>query len=272
MATDLFFDLGELVPSASSMLGLHMDDRDYLFRLVTEIDWESQVRAVRTVLGRNARASAAAQEHIDEVKRTGRGQLDEDDLLDALHQATYDDGANSMAAIGMVAPMVESLFSQAFASLGLLYSEKDIAPPEDERWTLAGGDEQRWNCQYYFKNAGEPPKQDIISGIVQLSRATGLKNHISKADFVWIRAMLTYRNFMFHNGLEWTPRRRAEFTKVIEAQKWEHFFSSATSGGYPWVFYIEKRVMAEIPDVIERILDGMGNFAKSLPFELVAKT
>ena len=269
---DFFFDLSELVPSATYMLGLDMDDRDYLFRLVTEIDWESQVRAVRTVLSRNSKASAAAQEYIDELKATGRGQRDEDDLLDALSQATFDDGANSMAAIGMVAPMVESLFSQAFSSLGLLYAEKGMEPPDDERWSVAGSHEHRWNCQYYFKNVDEPPRQDIISGIVQISRASGLKNYITKADFVWIRAMLTYRNFMFHNGLEWSPQRRADFVKVMKEQKWEHFFSFAKTGGDPWVFYIDKEVMADIPNVIERILDGMGKFAKKLPFELVATT
>lgn len=267
---DFFFDLSELVPSATSMLGLDMDDRDYLFRLVTEIDWESQVRAVRTVLRRNAKASAAAQEHIDELKRTGSGLRDEDDMVDAMNQATYDGGANSMAAIGMVAPMVEGLFSQAFSSLGLLYAEKGMEPPDDERWSLSRSHEQRWNCQYYFKSADEPPKQDIISGIVQISRAAGLNKHISKADFIWIRAMLTYRNLMFHNGLEWSPPRRAGFVKVIKEQKWEHFFSYSTSGGDPWVFYIQKEVMADIPSVIERILDGMGKFAKSLPLELVA--
>lgn len=65
---------------AGLRLGLEnlMDDRDYLFRLVNTIDWDSQLEAIRGVLGRNQKASQAVSANIDELRQeaeTYRGEI-----------------------------------------------------------------------------------------------------------------------------------------------------------------------------------------------------
>ena len=262
---------------AGLRLGLEnlMDDRDYLFRLVNTIDWESQLEAIRGVLGRNQKASQTVSAHIDELRQeaeTYRGPHHEhvvDEHVDAMFRSSYSEAANSMAAIGMIAPMLESLYSQSFHSLGEMYATKGMEPEAHRRWERAGADPQRWNCQVYFAEAGEV-RQDIISGIQQISAATGLVRYLAADTANWIDAMLTYRNKMFHGGFEWSLAQRDQFEKQIAERKWEHFFQSATTDGKPWIFYIRDEVIAEMPKRMEGILDGMGRFAKALPFELVS--
>jgi hypothetical protein len=42
---------------------------------------------------------------------------------------------------------------------------------------------------------------------------------------------------MFHQGFEWSESERAKFAKATAAWPAE-WFSQATSGGEPWVFYL----------------------------------
>jgi hypothetical protein len=252
-----------------------MEDRDYLFRLVNTIDWDPQLDAIREVLRRNQNASEAVSANIDELRHeaeTYRGPHHErviDEHVDALFRSSYSDAANSMAAIGMIVPMLESIYSQSFHSLGEMYANKGMAPPSHARWARAGAHAQRWNCQVYFTATAET-RQDIISGIRQISAASGLAAYVTADTANWIDAMLTYRNKMFHGGFEWSLAQRNQFEKQIVERHWEDLFLAATSGGDPWIFYIRDEVISEMPKQIERILDGMGRFAKALPFELVA--
>lgn len=73
-----------------------------------------------------------------------------------------------------------------------------------------------------------------------------------------------------YGGFEWSLEQRARFARQIEARHWEHFFSAATTDEEPWIFYVRKEVIAEMPSRIEAILDSWGAFVKGLPFELVA--
>ncbi|RUW90243.1 hypothetical protein [Mesorhizobium sp. M7A.F.Ca.US.010.02.1.1] len=252
-----------------------MEDRDYLFRLINTIDWEAQLRAIKGVLGRNRAASQAVSKAIDDLQHeseTYRGPHHEqivDEWVDAVSSASYSEAANSMSAIGMIVPMLESIHSQAFYSLGELYAAKGMGPPAHKRWDRAVAHPQRWNCQVYF-DADGTAGTDIIRGIRQISAATGLAPFLASDTADWIDAMLTYRNKMFHGGFEWSLEQRTRFARQIEARHWEHFFSAATTDEEPWIFYVRKEVIAEMPSRIEAILDSWGAFVKGLPFELVA--
>ncbi|WP_108610455.1 hypothetical protein [Aminobacter sp. MSH1] len=252
-----------------------MEDRDYLFRLVNTIDWDAQLGAIGVVLGRNQKALQAVSANIDDLRQeaeTYRGphhQQIVDEHVDAMFRSSYSEAANSMAAIGMIVPMLESIYSQSFHSLGEMYATKGMEPHPHQRWVRAGTDPQRWNCQVYFAQGGEV-RQDIISGIRQISAATDLVKFLPTDTADWIDAMLTYRNKMFHGGFEWSLAQRDQFEKQIAERQWERFFKSATTGDKPWIFYIRDEVIAEMPKRMEALLDGMGRFAKVLPFELVA--
>lgn len=252
-----------------------MEDRDYLFRLVNTIDWDSQLEAIKGVLRRDQKASQAVSENIDELKleaETYRGPHHEhvvDEHVDAMFRSSYSEAANSLAAIGMIVPMLESLYSQSFHSLGQMYAAKGMVPPPHRRWDRAGAHPERWNCQVYFGEDGKA-HQDIIRGIRQITVASGLAGHLPEGAANWIDAMLTYRNKMFHGGFEWSLAQRDQFNQQIAERQWGDLFQSATSDHKPWIFYIRDEVIAEMPKQIEGILDGMGRFAKALPFELVS--
>jgi hypothetical protein len=253
-----------------------MEDRDYLFRLVNTIDWEAQLEATRVLLLRNQRASAGVSANIDELRheaQTYRGLHHDhivDEHVDAMFRSAYSEAANSMAAIGMIVPMLESTYSQSLRSLGEMYITKGMAPPAHPRWERAGQHQHRWNCQVYFDREGEA-RWDIIRGIRQISAATGLATYVSAETSNWIDAMLTYRNKMFHGGFEWSLAQRDQFLAQIAERQWDGLFQSATTDRKPWIFYLRDEVIAEMPLQMGRILDAMGRFAKALPFDLVSE-
>ena len=47
-----------------------------------------------------------------------------DQHVDLPYETVYRDAAESMAAVGMIAPMVESILCQALAALGRMYQGK----------------------------------------------------------------------------------------------------------------------------------------------------
>lgn len=269
-STNMNPDIADLRLGLENML----DDRDYLFRLLNTIDWEAQLEAVRAVLARNRAASDRVSANIaelDEQARTYTGPYHDhvvDEHVDAMYRSTYSDAVVSLSAVGVVVPMMESIFSQSLLSLGAMYAAKDMSPPEHPRWQRAGSDRERWNCQWYFGRSG--PRNDIISGIPQLAEAVGLSTYLQPDMLDWIAAMLSYRNRMFHGGFEWSVKQRDQFEDLISARHWEKYFQSARTNDRPWIFYLRDEVIDEMPKRMGSILDSFGVFAKHLPFELVS--
>lgn len=93
-----------------------------------------------------------------------------------MYRSSYSDAAVSLSAIGMIVPMMESVLSQSFHSLGSMYVARQVAPPNHKRWRRAGPHPECWNCQWYFGH-GEV-RNDIISGLPQLSAAVGLSAYL----------------------------------------------------------------------------------------------
>ncbi|MER9880993.1 hypothetical protein [Mesorhizobium sp. M0118] len=253
-----------------------LDDRDHLFTLLDTIDWDAQLDAIQDVLGRNRAAADAVASNIkalEEGVRTYRGRYQDhavDGHVDAMYRSSYSDAAVSLSAVGMVVPMLESVLSQSFKSLGAMYSAKRMSPPHHQRWQRAGEHVHRWNCQWYFGSSG--PRTDIISGIKQLSEATGLANWLEPGTTDWIAAMLSYRNRVFHGGFEWSIDQREQFETLIAERNWDRFFQSARTNDNPWIFYIRDEIIDDMPRRMASILDSLGRFAKNLPFELVCQT
>ncbi|MGO4569065.1 hypothetical protein AB4Z52_29460 [Rhizobium sp. 2YAF20] len=253
-----------------------LDDRDYLYTLVHTIDWQSQLLAVRLMISRNRREGEAFSKAIEDDAAEVRAYDGPhhnhwvDQHVDMLHESVYHDAAESMAAIGMIAPLVESTLGQSLAALGGMYDRKNIHPGDHKRWKRAEGHESRWNCQFYF-DSKKQAKNNIISGLAQLAAACGLDRFLSQDFMTWFEAMFTYRNFMFHGGFEWTIERRTIFEKEIEKKGWELFFTCSTTNGRPWVYYIRDEAIDALPTMVENMLDSLGLFAKSLPVGLTSK-
>ncbi|MGO7821237.1 hypothetical protein ACC684_28715 [Rhizobium ruizarguesonis] len=252
-----------------------LDDRDYLYTLVHTIDWQSQLLAVRLMISRNRRAGEAFSKAIEdeeaEVKAYNGPHQDHyvGHYVDMVRESVYRDAAESMAAIGMIAPLIESTLGQSLAALGDMYDRKNISPGKHERWTRAEKHKARWNCQFYY-NGKKEAKNNIILGMPQLAGACGLHKFLSQDFMTWFEAMFTYRNFMFHGGFEWTIERRDFFEKESQKKGWDRFFTCSTTNDRPWIYYINDEAIVAFPTMVESMLDSLGRFTKSLPSELTS--
>jgi hypothetical protein len=172
------------------------------------------------MLSRNRSAADIAE--LEERARTYSGPYHHhvvDEHVDAMWRSSYSDAAVSLSAIGMIVPMAESVFSQSFQSLGSMYLAKRLEPPDHRRWQRAGRRAEHWNCQWYFGR--DEPRNDIISGLPQLSEASGLSAYLEPDMMDWLAAMLSYRNRMFHGGFEWSVAQRNQFKALISVRNWD---------------------------------------------------
>lgn len=256
-------------------LSFFLDDRDYAHYLISDLDLEAQLIAIRAIIARNSTAAAEASRQIDELAewaRSAKGvesHRTTDFWVDQMHASVFSDAAASMAALGMIAPLTESIFSQAFRSLERMYSARDLAPPDHPRWSrVHDGAIDRWYCNIYIDEDGA--RTDVAAGIKQLANATGLAAFIIRSDFKLINALLAYRNRMFHMGFEWPMQSRIEFERLIETNGWSSYFTSSRHNEDPWIFYLSDETIASLPDWLDALILKIGRFAKSLPRDLLS--
>jgi hypothetical protein len=78
-----------------------------------------------------------------------------------------------------------------------------------------------------------------------------------------LQALFEYRNKMFHCGFEWPPVERKRFAEKRDRDKWpSDWFSMATSGEEPWIFYLTEAFSEHCLDIIYSVLSGIGAFAR----------
>lgn len=80
-------------------------------------DYEAQLLAIRNLLLSHRDAEEAELIRLREIEELGESQSSQrlaDDWVDQLHGMVYQDAAHSMAAIGLLAPFIESLFVHFF--------------------------------------------------------------------------------------------------------------------------------------------------------------
>ncbi|MGO6939471.1 hypothetical protein [Rhizobium johnstonii] len=242
-----------------------LDDRDYLYTLLNNIDWDSQLHAVRLMISRNRQAGKDFTQaiEVDEAEVKAYHGLNHDHWVDQnvdmKHESVYRDAAESMAAIGIIAPLVESSLGQALAALGDMYDRMGISPGNHKRWKRSVGDKTRWNCQFHF-NSKKEASNNIILGLPQLAEACGLDKFLSKDFMSWFEALFVYRNYMFHGGFEWTIERRELFEANVEKNGWDQWFTCSTSNYRPWIYYIRDEAIVAMPTMVEDMLSSLERF------------
>src|SRR3546814_4660468 len=95
---------------------------------------------------------------------------------DALHASVYHDAARSAAAVGMLAPFVENLFTGIFRGIGKMGVDTLGHVPDSPR--SARTKALFWDPHHYLGD-GEI-KGDLVRGIVQLADASGLRETLTK--------------------------------------------------------------------------------------------
>jgi hypothetical protein len=241
-----------------------MEARDFACILLPAIDYDSQLQAIGSLLEQHRQNEQRSSERILEIERelpslSGvRSHMANDERVDLLNMSVYADAAHSMAAIGMLAPFIESVFYQAFQSARTYFGDATDLLPEHPRWKEDR--EARWDCRFIWKN-GEK-KGNLIEGIMQLSSATGLKEFLPSDLRKTLSAVFAYRNKMFHLGFEWPMAEREKFRARILSEKWpDHWFAWATSDSQPWVCYMTDTLISECIALISKVLHAMGEFA-----------
>src|SRR5713226_3327158 len=105
------------------------EDRYFLYAIGVEADLDAQLDAIRDLLERHR---AADHDLTEEMKRlearahaaTGRAnELAVDDRGNVFHTSIYRDAAHSLAAVGMLAPLLESIITQSFSALHATFDD-----------------------------------------------------------------------------------------------------------------------------------------------------
>ena len=231
-----------------------------------DLDYDSQLVAIRGLLSRQARADEELTDEIKEIESRAarmsglRNQWAVDEWVDHIHHSVYQDAAHSMAAVGMIAPFVESVFSQAFQNIGGEMT-KDTSPPSNHaRWQRSA--EDQWDCHFVW--IGGRRKKDLVRGIMQLIDAISMTPYMPDDLESMLSALFEYRNKMFHCGFEWPLEERHRFNKRLNESGWpSDWFSKATSGGEPWIFYMSSVFIEHCLVRAEQIITGIGGFCNN---------
>lgn len=228
-----------------------------------DLDYEAQLVAVRALLRSHEEAAKSFEHEIEEIKRFAeqlsgmRNEQAVDELIGRYHDSVYQDAAYSMAAIGMLAPLFESLFTTAFRGIHERF-HSDGRVVGHERWRQS--ESEVWDCHNFWSNGRR--STNLVEGIMQLADACGLAQYLPSNIRPTLDALFAYRNKMFHSGFEWPQREREKFDARL--REWpQDWFSKSESGGEPWVFYMSRSFIEHCIETIDGVLDGLGQYCKS---------
>lgn len=241
------------------------DDKDTAYLILSDLDYDSQIAAIRHTLRRNQEADQeltleiAQMDVIAQQKSGFDYELAVNGRIDRIHESFYLDAAHSMAAIGMLAPMFESIFYQTFQGIQKQFHGDTCKLKSHKRWLQATKDQ--WDCHFIWSNGRQTP--DLVAGIMQLADATGLKKHLPKDLKQTLLALFEYRNKMFHCGFEWPVDERQRFSKRILDSHWpEEWFDQVTNDGKPWFFYMTNTFIQHCLEMIDQVICGVGAYYK----------
>lgn len=243
-----------------------LSDRDTACLVLPDLDYDSQLAAIHHTLRRHQQADDELKQEIAEIEafaqRTSgiRNEQAVNEWTDRLHHLVYQDAAHSMSAVGMLAPMIESVFYQAFQSIRKHMTVDSSRPGTHDRWKQPA--EDQWDCHFVWSKGRR--SKDLVQGIMQMAEATGLAAHLPSDLRLTLQALFEYRNKMFHNGFEWPVEERERFAKRIADAGWPtDWFDRAKSGGKPWVFYMSSNFVQHCVAMIDKVISSIGAFCKA---------
>ena len=244
-----------------------LSDRDEAVTFLREIDLEAQLVAIKGALERNWQAEETVTAKIEQLEERHRSSNDDEDYrmhlvdrwVDAMHDKVFQDAAYSMAAVGMLAPFVESMFVSIFWSIRELRRHGEDSMDDDFR--IAAAEADFWDPHFVYKRGGRG--RDLVAGIRQLAKTTGLVEHLPADYEKVLSALMMYRNKMFHLGFEWPMVEREKFQKNIDDGKWpSSWFRKSEEENKPWIFYMSTEYIEHCLKTIDRVLEGVGAFRK----------
>jgi hypothetical protein len=242
----------------SSGTSFEISDRDMAEGFLFRVNYEAQLSAISDLLRRNNAEDQRLAAAVNLNAEDAQSQQAVDEWGELFYTSVYQDAAHSMAAVGMIAPLMESLFVQGLNEIGKAYfrdslpnAKRAIPDPKDF-----------WNCQKYYDRRepiiGNRTKDNVVLGIGQLAGAIDLTPHLPADLMPTLEALFDYRNTMFHNGFEWPEDHCLKFKSRIAEKDWQSRFSCSSRGGEPWIFYMTQQFEDHCLAMSGRIIDASG--------------
>lgn len=220
-----------MMPFFSNIDDITFDDSDPLdtFDHGLNHDYVSHLEAIRGLLSRQDSAAAQLEAQIakaEQVAMKSTGEANEYAVArhtELLEETIYQDAAHSMAAVGMLAPLIESIFLGVFENFGR-----------------------------------KKPKKQLVNEIMDLinDESLSIREFMPSGLKSTLEALFLYRNKMFHQGFEWAPTQRQAFAERLS--DWPYgWFDRSASGGEPWIFYMSPEFISHCINTTEEVLRGL---------------
>ena len=195
-------------------------------------DYYSQMIAIRSLLSRQDQAGRQLEDEMKEVDTLAAqssGDANDhwvDEWIDLANSWSYQAAAHSMAAVGMIAPLIESAFERTLRRKGKKYSGKGIV-------------------------------EKIMKCIDEL----GMKEYMPDDLGMTLKALFEYRNKMFHCGFEWPLEERRRFEETLNESGWPRdWFEKATIGDKPWMFHMSSKFTDHCANRATQVMEGIQKF------------
>jgi len=217
-------------------------------KCINDINYGIQLCAIKTFLTHSDKFLTEFEAEVAEAeKRCDGSDISTSFVVEKYFEGVYWDASMSMAAIGQFAPFLESLFAAFFHQ----YGSQTGPEPTKERFSCART--AAYDPHIVF--AKESSHKDLIQGILQLVAACGLSGKMPEKFDDTIKCAFTYRNKMFHNGLEWSKSEPAKFSKFLKDNRIpQEWFSVATSGDSPWCYFMTAVFISHLLTFSEKLL------------------
>lgn len=237
----------------------------YIYKLDVTFDIDAQLIAIRGLLHRNCQEDQKVKDEIKQIEEHAqqlngiRADSAIDEWVDRIHHSAYQDAAHSMAALGMLAPLIETVFYQCFRGIGNQFYPGDHPSQEHERWRATHA--IQWDCRMFV--SGNRREKNVVRGILQLADAVGLKGRLPSDLEPTLSALFDYRNKMFHCGFEWPVEERNRFVRRMRDENWpSDWFIQLTTDGKPWIFYLSDKFIEHCLSTVDQALDAIGAFVR----------
>jgi hypothetical protein len=239
-----------------------LNDRDFASLVLGSMDYEAQLLTIRSMLQRQRLADDELSRKIKVLDSEARRLVGlanwraSEEWCEHLHASAFQDAAHSMAAVGMLAPLIESMFKRAFLGIRDFLTQRQDPLAHSVRLHMP--QDQRWDCRV-ARGGGD----DFVRGVLELAGDLGLGAFLPNDLKPTLEALRGYRNKMLHDGFEWPDAERRKFAERV-AREWPpHWFTSASTGGLPWIFYMSDAFVDHCLTTVDAILDGLGRFVRS---------
>ena len=146
------------------------------------------------------------------------------------HVSMYQGAAHSMAAVSMLAPLIESAFKDVCRRIN-----RPIPLPECQ----TGG---------------------LVADIMKVAREEGMVvDYLPNNLRPMLEAIFEYRNKMLHCGFEWPPDEIRKFD--ARRKSWPcAWFEHSSLGDDVWMFYMSRTFISHCLDTTREVVDGIEDF------------